>query len=65
MSRLPGLPARKAPVIKPSLTVFGAVRQPSSKIFPQQASCTGFYCREYCFGFHKRRSPYRQVDQAA
>ena len=29
MSRLPGLPVRKAPVIKPSLTVFGPARQPS------------------------------------
>jgi hypothetical protein len=29
MSRLPGLPVRKAPVIKPSLTVFRSMRQPS------------------------------------
>jgi hypothetical protein len=36
MSRLPGFPVRKAPVIKPSLTVFRPMRQPSWKIFPQR-----------------------------
>lgn len=37
-----GLPVRKTPVIKPSLTVFGPARQPSSKIFPRARSCPGF-----------------------
>ena len=60
-----GLPVRKTPVIKPSLTVFGPARQPSSKILPQARSCAGFIRREYCFGFHQRPSLRRQVDQAA
>lgn len=48
-----GLPARKTPVIKPSLTVFGPARQPSSKIFPPRRSCAGFIRRDYCFGFRQ------------
>jgi hypothetical protein len=49
MSRLPGFPVRKAPVIKPSLTVFRSMRQPSWKIFPQRGSCAGFMRPEFLF----------------
>lgn len=46
-----GLPVRKTPVIKSSLTVFGPARQPSSKILPQARSCARFIRRDIVLDF--------------